>query len=274
MKPALFLLLASATAPFAHTNSAVEGALKTVPPGATDLVPRPHLGMDETIAFRNAFEEFSAFQANPVTIEFNTTIDGSPAVSAPSQNTAWDIVTTGSVRLAIPKGWRNFDGMQPAMVIFRQGDGIGVPSFDETGSPLQIGITVERFPPSERSLDVIAAETAAGAERDPRLKRIKKDYMESLALSDRTAAVFTSSEFTKSSMRRSLQMKLFTKVSDGTIWVVSGYIVGGKDSTLPARESAFALWLRAHMVSVTLTGKEIDARAIDTAYQALASSRE
>lgn len=218
--------------------------------------------------------EFSAFQAKPTTAEFNETLTAPAAVAAPVRDHPWEIVTAGTLALAVPKGWRSFDGIQPAIVIYRQGDGIGVPLFDETEAPVQIGLTVERFPVSQKSLEVIAAETAKGAERDPRLKRVKKDQSESITLTDQTIGVFTTSEFIKSSVRRSLQMKLFMKTADGSVWVVSGYIVGGKDSSWPAPGSSLGVWLRAHMVSVTLTGKEIDGPALESAYRKLAASGE
>jgi hypothetical protein len=273
MKLAVLLLLGSSTVVFAQSNSAVERALKTVPPGATDLVPRVDGTKDETVVeILDTTAKFNAFQATPGKAEFNETLADTASVAAPPRNMPWETATSGLVSLAVPKGWRSFDGIRPTMVIYRQGDGIGVPMADETGGPLQIGITAERFPASEEPLDAIAAETAKGAENDPRLKRAKKDLSETVTLSDQTSAIFTAGEFIKSSTRRSLQMKLFTKAPDGSVWVVSGYIVGGKDSTWPTHDSPLATWLRAHLVSLTLTGKEIDARALESTYEKLAVS--
>ncbi len=43
----------------------------------------------------------------------------------------------------IPKGWRSLEDM-PGMVLYLNGDGIGAPVGD--GGPIQIGLSVERFP--------------------------------------------------------------------------------------------------------------------------------
>jgi hypothetical protein len=188
------------------------------------------------------------------------------AEPAPS-NHPWEVASSGKVSVAVPKDWRSFDGIQPAMVIYRQGDGIGVPMVDETGAPLQIGITVEKFPPSEDSIEVIAKKTSEGALRDPRMQIAADDIVEPLTLSDQTKAVYLTKQLIKSVHRRSLQMKLFTKDPEGNVWVVSGYIVGGKDSRTPTPKSPLALWLRAHLASATVTGKPIDSKPLQSAYR-------
>ena len=52
-------------------------------------------------------------------------------------------------------------------------------------------------------------------------------------------------EFLKGGDRRSLQMKLVVREGDGTTWIVSGHVVGGKDSKWPKADSKYAKWLRA-----------------------------
>ena len=180
--------------------------------------------------------------------------------------TAWDVAASGSVSVAIPRGWRNFDGMAPRMVIYRQGDGVGVPFADETGSPLQIGLTVEKFATSDDTTELIAKKTAEGAKRDPRLESIGDGTFVPVTLSDRTEGTFFTKEFIKSGHRRSLQMKLVVKDAETRVWVVSGYIVGGKDSRLPTPSSSLALWLKAHMLSLTVGGQAIDPKPLETAY--------
>src|SRR5439155_6327458 len=40
----------------------------------------------------------------------------------------WDIVKGDGFALAVPRGWRKMDGISPRMIVFRQGDGIIVPT--------------------------------------------------------------------------------------------------------------------------------------------------
>lgn len=181
---------------------------------------------------------------------------------------SWEVATSSPVSVAVPKDWRNFDGMAPRIVIYRQGDGVGVPAADETGAPLQIGLTVEKFATSNDSTELIAKETAGGAARDPRLESIGDGTFVPVTLSDRTEGTFFTKEFIKSVHRRSLQMKLVVKDADRRVWVVSGYIVGGKDSRLPTPNSPLALWLKAHMLSLTVGGQAIDPKPLEAAYNA------
>lgn len=191
------------------------------------------------------------------------------AAGEPSKENRWEIISSGPVSVPIPKGWRNFDGMQPSLLIFRQGDGITFPMFDEAGQPLQMGITVEQFASTSDSTETIAKKTADGASHDPRLKPVGDDWLEPVVLSDQTKGTLLIKEFIKSTHRRSLQMKLFIKDADAMPWVISGYIVGGKDSPLPTRNSRLAVWIRAHLLSAALTKKAVATKALDAAYDAI-----
>jgi hypothetical protein len=159
------------------------------------------------------------------------------------------------------------DGMKPTMPIYRQGDGLGVPAVDETGAPLQIGLTVEKFPPAEESTETIAKELARSATKNPQLKMVGNESVEAVKLSDQTAATLVTTEFIKGGDRRSLQMKLIGKDGKGQIWIVSGFMVGGKESKWPTPKSKLGVWLRAHLVSLTLTGKDIDQKNLEAAYR-------
>lgn len=159
------------------------------------------------------------------------------------------------------------DGIKRTMPIYRQGDGIGVPAVDETGAPLQIGLTVEKFPPAKESTETIARELAKGATKNPQLEMVGKELVEAVKLFDQTAATLVTTEFIKAGSRRSLQMKLIGKESNGQIWIVTGFLVGGKDSTCPTPKSKLGTWLRAHVVSLTLTRTEVDQKSLDAAYR-------
>lgn len=179
----------------------------------------------------------------------------------------WDVVSVGRGKIAVPKGWRNLDKVKPGMVIFRQGDGIGVPKEDETGSPLQIGLNIEMFPKIKESLRQIADGLAEEAGKTPQLEMIGKELIEKGRLSDGTESMLLTAEFIKEGDRRSLQMKLVVKDAEATVWIVSGHLVGGKDSRLPAAKSKLAIWLRAHLLSLSLDGRKFDARRLETAYR-------
>lgn len=230
--------------------------------GAEDFLGQPGFVQDQGRSRRQGLPTMKAF----LFLLISTAV--CLAASEPSKDTRWEIITSGPVSVPIPNGWRNFDGMQPSLLIFRQGDGITFPMFDEAGQPLQMGITVEKFAATTDSTETIAQKTAEGASRDPRLKPVGDDSLESVVLSDQTKGTFLIKEFIKSTHRRSLQMKLFIKDADATSWVISGYIVGGKDSPLPTRNSRLAVWIRAHLLSATLTKKAVDTKALDAAYDA------
>ncbi|MGH8622416.1 MAG: hypothetical protein ACRET3_09780 [Burkholderiales bacterium] len=153
------------------------------------------------------------------------------------------------------------------MPVYRQGDGIGVSAVDETGAPLQIGLTVEKFPPARESTATIARELARSATRNPQLEMVGKESVEAVQLFDKTATTLVTTEFIKAGSRRSLQMKLIGKDRKGQIWIVTGFLVGGKDSKWPTPTSKLGAWLRAHVVSLTLTGMEVDQKSLAAAYR-------
>ena len=190
------------------------------------------------------------------------------AADSGAQPVGWETVTADTAKIAVPKEWRNMDGIEGTRPIYRQGDGIGVPSTDELGTPMQIGLTVEKFPPSEESTETIARELVKGATNNPQLVVVGKESVESIKLSDQTATTLVTSEFIKSRTRRSLYMKLIGKDGKGQVWVVTGYLVSGKGSTWPTPKSQLATWLRAHVVSLTLSGRDVDQKKIEAAYQA------
>jgi hypothetical protein len=179
----------------------------------------------------------------------------------------WETASAESAKIAVPKGWRSRDGIKATMPLFRQGDGIGVPAVDETGAPLQIGITVERFPPAEQSIETIVSELAKGATKNPQLEMVGKEAVEAVKLFDQTQAVLLTMEFLKTANRRSLQMKLIAKDGRGEIWIVSGFLVGSRDSKWPTANSKLGSWLRAHVTSLTVTSKDVDSKSLEAAYQ-------
>lgn len=196
------------------------------------------------------------------------------AITAPSARPAdkgdeapWEVVSVGPGRIAVPKGWRSFDKIRPNMPLYRQGDGIGLPALDETKSPLQIGLTVEKFPGSKESIKEIMRGLVEGARKAPRLDLVGKESVETIKLSDGTEAMLLKAEFIKEGGRRSLQMKLVAKDTDSNVWIASGQLVGGKESRWPTAGSSLAKWLEAHLTSFSLDAKKFDAEKVKTAYK-------
>jgi hypothetical protein len=180
----------------------------------------------------------------------------------------WELVAVGPGKIAVPRGWRSFDNIQPRMVLYRGGDGIGVPALDETKAPLQIGLAVERFPGAKEPIKDIMDRLVQQARKAPRLELVGKESVEAVQLSDGTEALFLTAEFIKEGRRRSLQMKTVVKDADSTAWIVSGHLVGGKESRWPTPGSGLARWLRAHLVSLSWEEKKFDEAKLRAAYKA------
>lgn len=191
----------------------------------------------------------------------------SPAQAADSAVDApWEMVAVGPGRIAVPKGWRSFDNIQPRMVLYRSGDGIGVPALDETMAPLQIGLTVETFPGAKEPIKNIMDSLVQQAKKAPRLELVGKESVEAIKLSDGSEALFLTAEFVKEGHRRSLHMKMVVKDADSTAWIVSGHLVGGKESKWATPNSGLARWLRAHLTSLSWEEKKLDEAKLRAAY--------
>ena len=191
--------------------------------------------------------------------------------TAPSKTTAtsvpWEVAATGPASLAVPRGWRVLDGLRPNTVLFRQGDGIGIPAQDDTGEPLQAGLVLEQLTDAKGTLREVAADVIAGAKKDARLKPTADSTIEPMKLSDSTDAVVVTSVFLKEGQRRSLQLKLIARGSDSRTWMVSGFLVGGKDSRWCTPGSEMAKWLRVHLTSLRLTPGNVDEKPLREAYR-------
>jgi hypothetical protein len=179
----------------------------------------------------------------------------------------WEVVRIGTGAVAVPKGWRSIRTLPPRMVLYRQGDGIGVPATDETGSPLQIGMTVEKYPNTKQSPAEGARALLEAVKKNPRFELVGKEKVEDLKLADGSEARLLTTELIKDKERRSLQMKLLVKDADSNGWVISGFIVGGKASKLPTPGSDLAQWLRAHLASFCLNADKLDEAKLKEAYK-------
>lgn len=193
---------------------------------------------------------------------------GGPAVSASAPASApakWAVYRDKEFTLIVPSGWR--DQKMPGIVLYLQGDGIGVPLVDETGDPIQIGLTIERYVNQKGTALEGARQNAAAAKRNPRLEPVKDPSVEEIKLSDGTPAAYLSVEFIKEGSRRSLQQKVFAKDANSTGWVAIGWIVCGKDSELLEKVPQLPRLLRAHIESLCFDPQKVSEDAVRKAYQ-------
>ena len=177
----------------------------------------------------------------------------------------FEIVKFEPGAIAVPRGWRAMEAITRKL-LFRTGDGMGnIPPVDETDEPLQVGMAVEKFADVKEPLGDGMAKLVDGAQSDPRLEWVKKDIT-TIRLSDGTEAMLLKAEFLKEKTRRSLQMKLIAKDASSTLWIASAHIVGGKDSEWPKASSTMAQWLEAHLTSLVLDEKKLDAKKVRAAW--------
>lgn len=177
-------------------------------------------------------------------------------------------MTTGSAVVGVPKNWRKLDMKVPHIRLYFNGDGCSTPIVDETGSPLQIGMTVAEFTTDE-NLNKWVESHIKSAKNNKRLKLMKKEVVEDVELSDGQHAKLLTTEFIKEEDRHSLQLKLFVKTEKSTGWVVSGFIVGGKESKFPESGGPWAKWLTAHLKSLCFDKNKFDSKTLSKAYKAI-----
>ena len=179
---------------------------------------------------------------------------------------AWELVKGKGFTIAIPKGWRKLPMTIGHHVLYVNGDGLGAAMMDETGAPIQTGLTVERYSKTAESVLSVSKRSMANLKRNPRLKVVSQDKVKALKLSDGAEAALIRVILLKDRTRRSLQLKLFAKDKDSRGWVVSAWIVTGKDSEFIAKNESLEKWLRAHVTSLCFEREKFDAAALQAAY--------
>lgn len=188
-----------------------------------------------------------------------------PQVVTDNAEELWEIVAIGNAAVAVPKGsWQLPKPLLPE-VLFREGHGRDYPLLDETGAPLQVGIFVEKLPNITATPEQGIQSFLKAAKNEPRLEMVGKEIVESLKLSDGTEAKLLITEFIKEKHRRSLQMKMIAQDQESNGWIVSAFVVGGKESKTPTPASGWARWMRALVTSFCLDGTKIDAEKLRVA---------
>jgi hypothetical protein len=189
----------------------------------------------------------------------------------PGAATPWNVVRTRQYAIAVPKGWRRMPGQLGPHVLYVTGDGIGAPIVDETGAPIQIGMTVERYGVTKESVASAAARSMQGVKQNPRLKAVAQDPVANVKLADGRAATLIRTVFIKDQTRRSLQLKMFAKDGNSRGWVVSAWIVTGRDSQFIARNKTLEAVLRAHVTSLCFDSTKFSTKALAAAYSPAAT---
>ena len=149
----------------------------------------------------------------------------------------------------VPKDWSRFKPAETGTrSIYLIGDGHGVSPLDETGRPLQVGLSVERFPNDQSvqaRVDLLKAETLQA----PGRKLIGEVVIEAAKLKDGQDGTLMYSRFDKAPNRKSLYEKFIVADPKAGTWVVTGWIVTGPDSTLPLRDSALEKRINSYVKS-------------------------
>lgn len=159
--------------------------------------------------------------------------------------------TNPEFTLNAPSEWRKIE-LGGKFSLFLQGDGIQLPATD-AGSPLQAGLTVERYENIKESVTDGAKKLAEAAKQAPGFKPTGEPTITKVTLSDGNEAALLMVQGIKAGTRSSLQMKLLVKAKGDVGFVVSAFLVGGENSTIAVATSAEAKSLIECMKSIVLT---------------------
>ena len=180
-----------------------------------------------------------------------------------------EVIKGEGFAIVVPAAWRDMKNPPGKIVLFRQGDGAkNVPAVDETGQPLQIGLLVERYPNTKDAIEDGIQKLARNAQNDPRLERIGPAAIDKVKLTDGADAMLLTNEFVKDAKRHSLQLKMLVKDAADNGYVVSAFVVAGKESKLAGRDSALVAWLAAHVKSFCLDAAKVDVKPVEQAQTA------
>jgi len=135
----------------------------------------------------------------------------------------WTVIRTAEYAVAVPSRWRR-RGPILRHVIYANGDGLAGPVVDETGAPIQIGMSVERYGTTRDTPSAGANRSMKNLQRNPRLKVLAKDPVKSLKLADGAQAALIRVLLRKDGSRKSLQLKLYARDPKSRGWVVSAWI--------------------------------------------------
>lgn len=161
---------------------------------------------------------------------------------------------TKDFTLKVPSEWRKLD-LGGKFSLFLQGDGIQLPATDE-GSPLQAGLTVERYENIKESVVDGAKKLGEASKQAPRFKALGDPTISQIKLPDGSDAALLTVQGIKDGTRSSLQMKLLVKAEGEVGFVVSAFLVGGEKSKIAVPTSSEAKSLIECLKSISLTSPQ------------------
>ena len=198
--------------------------------------------------------------------------------SEPAENPNWKVVKAydSGFILVVPKDWPQLK-LPGTMGFSFKGDGLGVPAADQSGSPIQVSMMVDRTndespdPPAvtakkDQQKTVAMTQVAGPAWQRDRPRVISSDPIQKLKLSDGTEAAFTRTLLVKEGSRRSLQLKMFAKDKKSRGVVVSATITTGMDTDFISKNKDLERKLKAHMITLCFDMEKLDTAALDKLY--------
>lgn len=168
----------------------------------------------------------------------------------PAEQSPWEVEHSEEFSVAVPRGWRRFPLPAASRPLHLIGDGIGLPALDDTEQPLQAGFMVERFAATEEPAATGAKENLNGLKTSPLFEILGEPTVQEVKLSDGTPAALLTVEFLrKDKNRKSHFMKLFAKDQNSVGWVVTAFLVAGKDSQFATKHPEIPRRLKAQVLS-------------------------
>jgi tetratricopeptide (TPR) repeat protein len=193
----------------------------------------------------------------------------SPALDRPSPT----VVRGDDWAIAAPDDWGRFPAVRPPIVLYLIGDGRkGIPLLDGTLSAIQVGLTVEVFPPEAGRLssrerakrDLDGLKTARGFEicGEPEGQEIN--------LADGTKAYRVRVELVRPERRRlSFYEKVYCAAPDGRQIVATSFLTCGPAGGPFVQKAGLTALLQTYAESLVLDADRLDRRKPEAAGHAL-----
>ena len=181
----------------------------------------------------------------------------------------WTVVHEAGFSIAVPDGWVAYSAPDAGFRMLRIGDGIGLPTEDEYGAPLQAGVAVETRdePANPNELADLQVEQL---QTDPAVAITFEPFRHTVVLCDGRDAEFLLVGFARPDERRkSIFAQVYSVDDDGHPWVSSGYFITGLHSAVTDAESLATTWIAAHALSLCISPGEFSDTGIRAAYRAL-----
>lgn len=189
---------------------------------------------------------------------------GSPTMTVIHKGKTWAIVA--------PKDWRATSlALEPPMELYLQAGGhAGIPIFDGTLSPLQIGMSVDVLPKGSGTPQELSAQYTRDLKTSGTFKLRHEVVVDSIQLSDGSTALLHSSEFDRIDKKRlSFYYKVISPRKDGCVVVATGWLSCGRPGSLFAKKSGILYVLKTCVTSLASESTKVDIRPVEKALSSL-----